>query len=166
MSDQLIELFLQGEGIADVTLIRVPHDCTVRELIVRVKKECGLEMPEEILLLIEDRDEPLALDAKLKEAGISHRHRIHCHRCSRVKVSVNFNLATKEAAFSPATTIGKIKRWADDQFGLKGVDATEHALQICGTSTRPDLDVHVGALVQHPHCLICFDLVPKKRVEG
>ena len=79
---------------------------------------------------------------------------------------MNFNGLTKAQAFSPSATIGKIKRWADDEFGLKGVDATEHALQICGTSTRPDLDVHVGSLVKHPHCQICFDLVPKKRVEG
>jgi hypothetical protein len=167
MSDQLIELFVQGEGIADITLIRVVHDCTVREVILKAKEECGMEArEEEILVLIEDQDEEIVLDAKLIDVGIAHRHRIHCHRCRRVEVTVNFNGVTKAHDFSPSTTIGKLKRWADDQFGLKGVDATEHALQICGTSTRPDLDLHVGSLVQHPRCQVCFDLVPKKRVEG
>ena len=167
MSDQMIELFVQGEEIAEITLIRVAHDSTVREVILKVKEECGVSArEEEILLLIEDQDEDLILDAKLVEVGIAHRHRVHCHRCRRVDVSVNFNGVTKIQAFPPSATIGKIKRWADDEFGLKGVDATEHALQICGTSTRPDDDVHVGSLVQHPHCQICFDLVPKKRVEG
>jgi hypothetical protein len=167
MSDELIELFVQGEGIGEVALIRVPRDATVREVIVKTRAECGIEVQEEeIIALIEDGDEEIVLDAKLIEVGISHRHRIHFHRCRQVEVSVNFNGATKKRPFVPSATIAKIKRWADDEFGLKGVDATEHALQICGTDKRPDLDVHLGALVQYPHCEICFDLVPKKRVEG
>lgn len=167
MSEQMIELFVQGEGISEVTLIRVPHDATVREVIVKTKAEFGIEgHEEEIIALIEDGDEQIVLDAKLIEVGIGHRHRMHFHRCRRIEVAVNFNSATKTQSFSVSTTIAKIKRWADDQFGLKGVDATEHALQICGTPKRPDLDVHVGSLVQYPHCQICFDLVPKKRVEG
>lgn len=167
MSEQTIELFVQGEGIGDVTLIRVPPDATIREVILKTKTECGIEArEEEIIALIEDQDKEISIDAKLSEVGIRHRHRVHLHRCRRVEVSVNFNGATKKRAFSPSTTIGRIKRWADKEFGLKGVDATEHALQICGTDKRPDLDVHVGSLVQHPHCQICFDLVPKQRVEG
>jgi hypothetical protein len=166
MNDQ-IELFLQGEGIREVILIRVPADSTVRELIAHAKTQGGIAVgEEELVLFLEDQDEPLALNAKLKDVGIAHRHRIHCHRCRHVKVSVNFNQATKERSFPSSATIKKIKLWADDQFQLKGVDATEHALQICGSSTRPDLDVHVGTLVQHAQCEICFDLVPKKRVEG
>lgn len=166
MNDQ-IEIFLQGEGIREVTLIRVPADSTVRELIEHAKTQAGIaDGEEELVVLLEDQDEPLRLDAKVKDVGISHRHRIHFHRCRQVKVSVNFNQATKERSFPPSTTIKRIKKWADDQFELKGVDATEHALQVCGTNNRPDLDVHVGTLVQHPQCQICFDLVPKKRVEG
>ncbi len=167
MSDQMIELFVQGEGIGEVALIRVPHGATVREVIRKAKTECRIEArEEEIIVLVEDKDEDVPLDAKLIDVGIRHRHRVHLHRCRRVEVSVNFNSATKKRAFSPSATIAKIKRWADKEFGLKGVDATEHALQICGTDKRPDLDVHVGSLVQYPHCQICFDLVPKQRVEG
>lgn len=167
MSDQPIELFVQGEEIDEITLLRVARDCTVREVVKKVKEKCGVTAVEdEVLVLIEDHDEEILLDAKLNEIGIGHRHRVHLHRCRRVEISVNFNAVTKARSFSPGTTIGKIKRWADDAFELKGIDATEHALQICGTNKRPDLDVHVGSLVQHPQCQICFDLVPKKRVEG
>lgn len=167
MSDQMIELFVQGEEIGEVALIRVPRDATVRQVIQKARTECGIEAGQgEVSFLIEDKDEEIALDAKLSEVGIGHRHRVHFHRCRRAKVSVNFNGVTKAQPFSPSATIGKIKRWADHEFGLKGVDATEHALQLCGTSTRPDLDVHVGSLLKHPDCQICLDLVPKKRVEG
>ncbi len=167
MSNELIELFVQGEEISDITLIRVANDCTIREVVRKAKEICGISaLEEEIIVLVEDQEEEIPLDAKLIEVDIKHRHRVHFHRCRRVEVSVNFNGLTKAQAFSPSATIGKVKRWADHEFGLRGVDATEHALQICGTSTRPDLDVHVGSLVKHPHCQICFDLVPKKRVEG
>jgi hypothetical protein len=167
MSENKIELFIQGEGVREVTLVRVPHDGIVRDILKSVSEQCGIEAREEnINVLIEDNDDEIPLDATLKEAGIRHRHRVHLHRCRRVEVSVNFKSVTKPQSFSTGTTIAKIKRWADDVFGLKGIDATEHALQICGTNERPDLDVHVGSIVQYPQCQICFDLVPKKRVEG
>ena len=167
MSENKIELFVQGEEVREVTLIRVPHDGIVRDIIKSVSEQCGIDAgAENINVLIEDSDDEIPLDATLKEVGIKHRHRVHLHRCRRVEVSVNFNSVTKAQTFSPGATIAKVKRWADDAFELKGIDATEHALQICGTNKRPDLDVHVGSLVQHPQCQICFDLVPKKRVEG
>jgi hypothetical protein len=168
MSDNTIELFLQGEGIQDIKLIRAPQDCTVRELIEKARAESRATQHETegMFLMAEDHDEELNPNASLKEVGIGHRQRIHCHRCRRIEVTVNFNGMSRSHAFPPSTTIKRIKRWADDQFGIKGVDATEHALQICGTNTRPDEDVHLGSLVRHPNCKVCFDLVPKKRVEG
>lgn len=168
MSDKTIELFLQVEGINDIKLIRVPHDCKVRELIEKIQAEIDAAQSETggMFLLLEDRDDELRPDASLNESGIGHRHRIHCHRCRRIEVTVNFNGVSKSHPFSPSNTIKKIKRWADEQFELKGVDATEHALQLCGTNTRPDEDVHVGSLARYPNCKVCFDLVPKKRVEG
>lgn len=168
MSDKTIELFLQGEGIKDIKLIRVPDDCTVKELIEKalVESEATFQGNERFFLLLENQDDELSPNTKLNEIGIGHRHRIHCHRCRRIEVIVNFNGVSKFHPFSPAQTIGKVKHWADEQFGLKGVDATEHTLQICGTNKRPDEDLHLGSLVQSPNCKLCFDLVPKKRVEG
>lgn len=169
MSDkQLIEVFLQGEGVSEIQLIRVSPDCTVREFIEKAKAHSSnLQLGDvEAFLMLEDAEHELNLDATLKQAGIGHRHRVHCHRCRRIEVTVNFNGASKSHSFPPSMTVGKVKHWADDQFGLKGVDATEHALQICGTNTRPDEDTHIGSLIHFPNCKICFDLVPKKRVEG
>lgn len=168
LKDKDIELFLQGEGIPEIQLIRVLRHCTVRELIEKARAIPGPLSPGDAAttLLLEDSDEELALDATLQQAGIRHRQRVHCHRCRRIEVMVNFNGASKARQFPPSQTVAKVKHWADDQFGLKGVDTTEHALQLCGNSTRPDEDIHLGALVRFPHCTLCFDLVPKKRVEG
>lgn len=170
-NNETVEIFVQGEGLAEIQLVRVPHDGTARDVVqaVRANSAAGSNLPavdEGIIIFLEDSERELELDIRLKEAGVGHRHRLHCHRCRRIEVTVSFNGDNRTHSFPPSQTVAKVKRWADDQFGFKGVDATEHALQVCGTSTRPDEDVHVGALVQHPNCKLCFDLVPKKRVEG
>jgi hypothetical protein len=167
---ETIEIFLQAEGVSDVKIVRVPHDGTVRD-ILEAARDKGIQVPGgkgEVVILLEDSDEEIALDIKLKDAGIHHRHRMHCHRCLRVAVTVNFNGRAESRVFPPSTTVKRVKKWADaeEQFNLRGVDATDHVLQVCGTSVRPDEDAHIGTLVQHPSCNLCFDLVPKVRVEG
>jgi hypothetical protein len=166
--NQIIELFVQGEGIPDIRLIKVATASTVKGLIEQVRAESDVlkNSNEKIALFLEDSDKELKLDAALKDAGIHHRQRIHCHRCGKIEVKVNFNGVSKIEGFSPATTVAKVKAWADDLFGLKGKDATEHVLQLCGTNIRPNEDTHIGSLVRFPKCDLCFDLVPKKRVEG
>lgn len=167
---ETIEIFLQAEGVSDVKLVRVPHEGTVRDILEAARAK-GVNLPDgegEVVIFLEDSDEEIALDLKLKDAGIRHRHRVHCHRCRRVAVTINFNGRAESRAFPPPATVKRVKKWADneEQFNLKGVDATDHVLQVCGTSVRPDEDAHIGTLVRHPSCNLCFDLVPKVRVEG
>jgi hypothetical protein len=101
-------------------------------------------------------------------AGITRRSRVHLHRCRQVAVTVNFNADQKAESFPAATTVARVMKWAVSKrgFNLSDVDATEHLLQICGSTDRPDEDVHIGTLVQAGACAVCFDLVPKQRVEG
>lgn len=165
-----LQLFVQGEGIADMQLVRVAEQSTLRELLgkfssVFTEAEVA-SATDEFIFLLEDSECELVSDKSLKELGFKNRERVHIHRCRKIKVSVNFNGREIADAFPPSRTIAKIKHWADKQFGIEGVDATEHALQICGTAKRPDDDTHLGTLARHPNCQVCFDLVPKKRVEG
>jgi len=167
--DNKLQLFVQGEGIADIQLVRVVEQSTLRELAGKLGfalTEADAVSADNIIFLLEDSERELPSDKSLKELGIKNRERIHIHQCRKVKVSVNFNGREVADAFPPSKTIAKVKHWADKQFGIEGVDATEHALQIGGTAKRPDEDVHLGALVRRPDCQVCFDLVPKKRVEG
>ena len=163
----VIELFLQGEGIREVTLIRVPRAGTVRDILAAAAA-AGLTTTEDVAVSLEDADEPLELDASLVTVAVRHRCRVHAHRCRKVLVTVAFNGVDKQHAFPPATTIKRLKAWAVGKkgFDLSEVDATEHVLQLSGTADRPDEDVHIGALASRPQCSVSFDLVPKVRVEG
>lgn len=165
-----LQLFVQGEGIADIQLVRVAEQSTLRELLKKFSSVFTdtevASATDEFIFLLEDSERELASDKSLKELGIKNRERVHIHRCRKIKVTVNFNGKEAAETFPPSKTIAKVKRWADKEFGIEGVDATEHALQICGTAKRPDDDTHLGTLARRPNCQVCFDLVPKKRVEG
>ncbi|HEX6509573.1 MAG TPA: hypothetical protein VF221_18245 [Chloroflexota bacterium] len=167
-----IEIFVQGERIPEIILLRVPGNGTVRDILKSAETQgihfAGDERSQ--VILVEDQGTELSPDLSLEEAHIGHRSRVHIHRCHRIEVTVNFNAAQKTRAFPPSATVERVKRWAvgpaPEGFGLQGIDATEHLLQLCHSTTRPDEDTHIGALVTFPDCGLCFDLVPKVRVEG
>ena len=167
-----IEIFVQGEGIPEIILLRVLGNGTVQD-ILRSASAQGVRFAEDersLVILIEDQETELSPDLSLEEAHIGHRSRVHVHRCHRVEITVNFNAAHIARAFPPSATIERVKRWAvgpaPEGFGLHEVDATEHLLQLCHSTTRPDEETHIGSLVTFPDCGLCFDLVPKVRVEG
>jgi hypothetical protein len=162
-----VEVFLQGAGIERTRLIRLPENSTVNDLVEAARKQ-GLQLTENELpvVLLEDGEEPLALDAPLASAGITHRGRVHIHHCRHVEVTVNFNGHSQARSFPSAQTLHRVKAWAAKEFKLPEADAAEHALQLCHASERPPEDTHLGTLVSQPGCAVCFDLVPKQRIEG
>lgn len=169
VESSIVEVFVQGENLSNPILIRAERTAAVLEVVAAALAQ-GLAAPSDdvtIAVFIEDQEDELGHHLLLEDVGIGTRHsHIHCHRCRRVEVSVTFNGVTKSRSFSPAATVARAKEWADTDFHLTGVDATEHALQICGTALRPDEDTHLGSLVHYPACEIRFGLVAKKRVEG
>ncbi len=163
-----IEIFLQGEG-KGAQVVAVPEDGTVSDLLAAASA-AGFQTKgnggTDAVVLLEDADEELDLDAPLRTAGVGHYAHVHIHRSRRIDVTVTYNGMPKSHRFGPGVRVGRVHAWATDAFKLSDVDATEHALQICGTATRPDEDVHIGTLASYPAGTVCFDLVPKKRVEG
>jgi hypothetical protein len=163
-----IEVFIQMEGVKDIQLVEVSANGTVHDLLLAAM-EHGKHLSKVDplpMVFIEDMEEVLDYDNLLENVGIHHRKHIHIHRCHRIEVSVNFNGRKVSKAFPPSATIGRVKKWAARELGMSEKDASEHVLQISGTITLPDEDIHVGTLVTHPACHISFDLVPKIRVEG
>lgn len=165
---ETIEIYVQGENLPTIHLVPLPRNGKVRDIVeaARAKGLPAATDGHDVAVLIEDEEVELNQECGLGESGIKHRHNVHCHRCRRVHVSVTYNGTEKSHSFSSSTTVAKVKQWADDQFHLQGVDATEHALQVCDTRDRPSDEIHIGTLAQHPDCQVCFILAPKQRVEG
>ena len=164
-----IELFLQGEGIPKITLVKV-HPKDMLADIVKVACEHGLSIPadSEVFIFVENMDGPLELNVKIDEAGLTSRSRVHIHRCKEVEVTINYGRDQKKGFFPPSATIDWVKEWAvgKGQYDMSPVDAAEHVLKVCNSGDQPDEDVHIGTLAEFPDGTLCFDLVPKQRVEG
>lgn len=162
-----IEIFVQGVGIPRISLMRVPDQGTVGDIITAARP-LGLKLGDSVqpVVQLENREEALGLESTLASVGIGQRSRVHIHTCQRIEVTVNFKAEHEAHPFSPSTTVHVVKQWADAKFKLTGVDATEHALQLCNSTDRPSEDTQIGALVDNSSCSVCFDLVPKQRVEG
>ena len=164
-----IELFIQGEGIPKITLVKLGPKDTVAD-IVKVAREHGLSAPEdsEMCVFVENTDVSVELDLKIDEVGLTARSRVHIHRCKSVEVTVNYNQDQKKGFFPPSATVDWVKEWAvgKDQYDMSPVDAAEHVLKVCNSGDQPDGEVHIGTLVKFPDGTLCFDLVAKQRVEG
>ena len=165
-----IRVYVQSEHFSDIKLVEVDDQATVADL-----KRAALALlpagtdPTGLSLSIEDDDvdyDEAVSKRRLKDLNPDRGVRVHLHRCKQVAVTVRFGGRTEEHPFRPATTIGRIRQWAGRRFGLKAGDIAEHVLQIAGSNEQPDMDTHVGTLVQHPRCAIVFDLVPAHRING
>ncbi len=161
-----IQIFLQTEGNRRIDLIEVDAESAVREVLVAA---AGVGLPDhfraEALVFGVDCDTPLDLDVTLCEAGIGDKHRIHVHRCHRIEVTLLFNEVTERLHFPTSATVERVKRHFVQKIHMSPVDATEHVLQLCGSTDRPEPDLQIGSLVSGT-CSLCFNLVPIKRVEG
>lgn len=179
MESQEVEHFLHGQGVKPKVATATLGD-TLREVLIRLEMlpdgkdgifvfvgECheALKEPAEIEDGV-DQHEPADIDLTLEVLEI-HRHRhVHVHHCRHVAVQVNFGGKTKRHRFSPATTIGVVTEWARKKFKLDAAAAAEYVLQICGTTTQPRSDEHLGELVAAATCAICFDLVKEVTPQG
>lgn len=166
-----IDVLLQSHGLADIAVLEAKPDDTLAKIVAKI------DLPGDKdgrLLFLEDIDGAIDGHAVIEELlplapddDAAGPLRIHVSHCRHVEVSVRFNGEIEKRRFTPSATVERIKRWAARRaFHLSPRDAAEHVLQLQGTTTRPDRDVHVGTLTHGDTCTVAFDLVPCQRVEG
>ena len=77
-----IEVFVQGDELPDIKLVRVPKSGTIRDVVEAARKE-GLPVAadhSDAVVLLKDSDQELDLDHRLEDLGIGHHHHLHCYR--------------------------------------------------------------------------------------
>jgi hypothetical protein len=155
-----MEIYVHSVGREDPELVEVSATDRVGEL---VEGEPGGEN----LVWLENAEEPLDPSATLEAARVSHRGNVHRGRCRKVETTVRFN-GSKSHAFSPATTVDRVLKWATGEHGfdLSPAEAAKHTLALPGADHPLDPRVHIGSLVAGGTCDVVLDLVPKVRFEG
>jgi hypothetical protein len=168
-----IDVFLQGDGVTDIQVLAIaPQDTIANVLSMLGHSESTYK---NLLVFLEDVAAPLDKDAVIEEllplpteedvdVGSVRLHLSHCHR---LEVIVRFNGENEKRHFPPSATVERVRRWAVHRaFNMSPIDAAEHVLQLQNSTLRPDRDVHIGTLTVSDTCMVAFDLVPSKRVEG
>lgn len=110
---ETIEIFVHGDELPEIKLVRVPQGGTLRDVVEAARLE-GLPVAADhtdAVVLLEDGDQELELDQQLDALGIGHHHHLRYHR-RHVHVTVN----RKPVVFHRRTATGtQIKQAAIDQ---------------------------------------------------
>ena len=159
-----VRVFVQSEVLPDIEVLELSDDAGPKEL----HSACLALLPAgadgtDFHLYIEDDDDEEHVE-NLKK--VSDGLRVHLHRLKGIDVQVRYAGRDVRRTFRPSATVARVKRWSTHELGIAPSDAAELMLQISGTETRPDSDVHIGSLVKAPARSISFDLVPSPRVNG
>ena len=158
-----VQVFLQSELLGDIEVIEIDPQAGHQALHRACLDKLGAAQADEFFLFVEDDDDEQPFD---KLDGIPEGLRVHLHRLKGIDVIVRYAGRDVRRPFRPSATVARVKRWATHELGVTPSDAAELMLQISGTDTRPDADVHIGALTPAHQRHITFDLVPSPRVNG
>lgn len=153
---QVIEVYLHGSGTTEEKLVSVPEDSTVQDLIDAAKRVGFPDIPD-LILVLEEEEEPLVPSARLRDCGVKNKHHLSCHTCRKIAVTVNFNGSAKERKFAPSRKVKGVLKWALSEFGLTGADAENKELRLGGTQgTVLQSQQHIGSFVNGSCDLLLF----------
>jgi len=161
-----IELFIDGEGLAEMILISVKEEATLEAVLLEAQKN-GLTLDETTQGFL---GEAVLADRKQKlgDMGIKMHSRLHFHRCVAVLVHVYYNGGEFEQKFLPSATVGDVRTKAVD-YALFAIDPAMQANMILRErqgSKEIKLDIQLGTLTGQPTCSVDFDLLLDPRYQG
>lgn len=158
-------IFIQVHGRPGILEAALAETATIAAL-HQALYACGVQIDAETFIFIDEAEEHVHGLPNERVHGLKHGARIHVGRCRRIKTTVHFLDKTEEREFSPGARVRAVKAWAAHVFKMDPKDAAEHVLQLCNSTERPASDTPLHQLVQGHPCVLCFDFVPEKRVEG
>ena len=143
---KIIDIYYQGEGVGALEHLEFDAEATFAALQAAIAGKHAI--PGEIVLFLEDEDEPIDGNAKLRDKAGRAGVKVHLHSCREIKVLVHFKEKSVHHLFAPGTTVAGIKHWAAvHKFGMTEEEAGHHHhLQIAGTTEQPGPGTHMGAL--------------------
>jgi hypothetical protein len=159
------KLYVTHEKNENKRLIEAPVEIVVEELIKISAAGTVLAEIKEVFVFLDDAEDPVQPGHTVHPPN--HRH-IHCHRCHKIKVTVNYAGRLKEHSFSPNATLEKVEVWALDAFELKGADRKNKELHVQSASGPiPPLENKIGMYVGHDdQCATTVFLTPEMGYQG
>jgi hypothetical protein len=160
-----IDVFYQGDGIPALEHLEADTEATFGSLRAQIAGKHDLG--NDCLIFLEDENEPADEKSVIGKMAGRGGIKVHVHRCRKVAVAVHFRDQTVRDEFPPSATIARVKHWvAVRKLGMSEEEASDHHLQLTGTTDQPDPGTHIGALAACRKCKVEFDLVSTPKVNG
>jgi hypothetical protein len=163
-----MELYIHTQEWVEPKLVKTSQDSTVKQIIELVAQHGCFDgkVDEEILVFIEENDEPIGRHRTLSECEIRHRHHLHLHRCRKVRVSVFYN-EEKHESFPPSAKVRRVLKWAINAFKLTPAEAADKILVLKGnTDQELDPDAHIGSFAKPHQCTVELCLTAPVEING
>jgi hypothetical protein len=162
-----IQIYLHGEEARETKLVEVSADVTIADIINKYREETNMQGAklEEIDLYFEDEEHPKEKGHHIEQAGIKKRHHVHCHRCQKVAISIEYNGQVKNISVPPSATGIMILKKSAKEFGITEKDASDLLLKLPNGEVLQKTD-HIGSFVSFPHCEIKLLLIHNKQIQG
>jgi hypothetical protein len=161
-----IQIYLHGENNRDPKLVEVSEEASVKDVINKYQQEFpNSGEADEVEFFVEDEEDHRHKHEVGEKGGIKKKVHIHCHRCKKVSVAVEYNGQTITLNMPPSTTAKKILKQAAKKFNISEGDAADLLLKLADSTVLQPGD-HIGSFVAFPHCSINLLLTPNKQVQG
>jgi hypothetical protein len=157
-NEEEIEILAEGEGLADIEMIRLPRGSAAREIVAAVGVKSGFPA-EQGFLFVEDCEEPVDLALVVEKVERAKVH--HVHRVRKIEARVFYQGRRIENSFSPSTRVQRVLDWAIGPKGFKidPVIAPEMELALVDHKTALPKNAHIGRYVRHPRPELDLDLI-------
>ncbi len=161
-----IQIYVHKENNREPKLVEVSEEASVKDVVNKYLQEFpNSDSPEDVEFFVEDEDEQRPKEETGEKGGIKRKVHIHCHRCKKVSVAVEYNGQTITLNVPPSTTAKKILKQAAKKFNISEGDAADLLLKLSdGTVLQPG--DHIGSFAAFPHCSISLSLTANKQVQG
>lgn len=162
------DVYIHTNEWVEPRIVKTNPDCTVKEIIeIVVAQGCfGGKIEGEILVFIEEHEEPLEHHRKLVECEVRHKHHLHIHRCKKVKVGVFYN-SEHHGVFAPSAKVKRVLKWALNAFKLTPAEAADKVLVLKSNhELELDPDAHIGSYAAPHQCVVELCLVAPVEIHG
>lgn len=162
----LIQIYLHGEGQKEAKLIEVSEESTVKEVLTAYREAFNLpEKDIEDLQLFVDEEEPKKTEHHHKKAEIKKRSHVHCHRCEKVGITIDYNGQVVKFSENPSTTGAVILKKAAKDFKISEADGANLILKTSEKVIIQKTD-RIGSFVSYPKCEISLSLIHDIQIQG
>jgi hypothetical protein len=154
-----IEVMVEGEGLAEVDIIRIPAGSVTGAIVAAVAVRGGFPV-DGAALFIEDCEDSVDLTIVVVEEDVAGKVH-HVHRAHKIEVGVFYQGRKLTRRFAPSVRVQRVLDWAvgTDGFRIDPPIAPEMELALHGQTTALPKNAHIGRYIRHPHCELDFDLI-------